>query len=98
MPPATIKAFKDHGKAEITLTKDVQGAGDLMDQLAEASINMTEVTQKLEDDGVAAFFKSFDSLLKSDRSAAAGGDSQRPHVAVAHARTAQAIRGGSRSR
>ena len=64
MPPATIKAFKDHGKAEITLTKDVQGAGDLMDQLAEASINMTEVTQKLEDDGVAAFFKSFDSLLK----------------------------------
>jgi hypothetical protein len=25
---------------------------------------MTEVTQKLEDDGVAAFFKSFDSLLK----------------------------------
>jgi len=64
MPPATIKAFKDHGKAEVTLTKDVQGAGDLMDKLAEASINMTEVTQKLEDDGVAAFFKSFDSLLK----------------------------------
>lgn len=64
MPPATIKAFKDHGKAEITLTKDVQEASNLMDQLAEAGVNMTEVTQKLEDDGVAAFFKSFDSLLK----------------------------------
>jgi len=64
MPPATIKAFKDHGKAEITLTQDVQEASDHIDRLAEAGVNMTEVTQKLEDDGVAAFFKSFDSLLK----------------------------------
>lgn len=64
MPPATIKAFKDHGKAEITLTQDVQEASDHIDRLAEAGVNMTEVTQKLEDDGVASFFKSFDSLLK----------------------------------
>ncbi|MBI5350002.1 MAG: bifunctional transaldolase/phosoglucose isomerase [Chloroflexi bacterium] len=64
MPPATIKVFKDHGKAEITLTQNVQEASDFMDTLAEAGVNMTEVTQKLEDDGVAAFFKSFDSLLK----------------------------------
>ena len=64
MPPATIKAFKEHGKAEITLTQDVQEASDHIDTLAEADVNMIEVTQKLEDDGVAAFFKSFDSLLK----------------------------------
>lgn len=64
MPPATIKAFKDHGVAEITLTKGIKEANELMDQLPKVGVNMNEVTQKLEDDGVAAFFKSFDSLLK----------------------------------
>ncbi len=63
MPPATIKAFKDHGQARITLTEGLQDARDLMDQLAEAGVDMAAATQKLEDDGVAAFFKSFESLL-----------------------------------
>lgn len=64
MPPATIRAFKDHGKALATLMVDVEDARDLMDKLAEAGIDMKAVTQRLEDDGVAAFFKSFESLLK----------------------------------
>lgn len=64
MPPATIKAFKDHGRAVSTLMENVEEARDLMDRLAEAGIDMKAVTQKLEDDGVAAFFKSFDTLLK----------------------------------
>ncbi|MEK6573284.1 MAG: transaldolase, partial [Chloroflexota bacterium] len=64
MPPATIKAFKDHGKAVATLMADVEDARDLMDKLAEAGIDMKAVTQKLEADGVAAFFKSFESLLQ----------------------------------
>lgn len=64
MPPATIKAFKDHGRAVATLMENVEEARDLMDRLAEAGIDMKAVTQKLEDDGVASFFKSFESLLK----------------------------------
>jgi transaldolase/glucose-6-phosphate isomerase len=64
MPPATIKAFKDHGNARITIYDGVDEARELMDKLAEVGVNMAEVTQKLEDDGVAAFFKSFASLLK----------------------------------
>ncbi len=64
MPPATIKAFKDHGKALVTLTEDIDGAHDFMDKLAEAGIDMEAVTQKLEEDGVAAFYKSFETLLK----------------------------------
>lgn len=63
MPPATIKAFKDHGVPKVTLKDDVEGAHDLMDKLAEAGIDIAAVTQKLEDDGVASFFKSFQSLL-----------------------------------
>ncbi|MBI5291091.1 MAG: bifunctional transaldolase/phosoglucose isomerase [Chloroflexi bacterium] len=64
MPPATIKAFKDHGAARATLEEGLSEARDLMDKLAEAGVDMVAVTQKLEDDGVAAFFKSFESLLK----------------------------------
>jgi len=64
MPPATIKAFKDHGNARTTLTEGLDEANDQMDRLAEVGVDMKWVTQKLEDDGVAAFFKSFDSLLK----------------------------------
>ncbi len=64
MPPATIKAFKDHGVAQSTIKDDWDGAHDLMDKLAEAGIDMKAVTQKLEDDGVASFFKSFESLLE----------------------------------
>jgi transaldolase/glucose-6-phosphate isomerase len=63
MPPATIKAFKDHGVARVTLTEGLPEANDLMDKLAEAGVDMKWVTQKLEDDGVAAFFKSFESLI-----------------------------------
>ena len=64
MPPPTIKAFKDHGVAMTTLTEGHAEAHDLMDKLAEAGVDMKAVTQKLEDDGVASFFKSFESLLK----------------------------------
>ncbi|MEK7277710.1 MAG: bifunctional transaldolase/phosoglucose isomerase, partial [Chloroflexota bacterium] len=63
MPPATIKAFKDHGRVRVTLTEGLNDARDLMDKLAEAGVDMAAVTQKLEDDGVASFFKSFESLL-----------------------------------
>jgi len=63
MPPTTIKSFKDHGIARATIAEEVDGARDLMDKLAEAGVDMKAVTQKLEDDGVAAFFKSFESLI-----------------------------------
>ena len=63
MPPKTLQAFKDHGKAESTIRKDVEQAGEIMDRLASTQIIMDVVTQKLEDDGVAAFFQSFENLL-----------------------------------
>jgi hypothetical protein len=63
MPPATIVAYKDHGNPELRLEKDLDGARRVMDQLAEAGISMDAVTKKLEEDGVASFAKSFDSLI-----------------------------------
>ena len=63
MPPATIDAFRDHGKLRNSLTEDVRGAQKTMDDLARAGISITEVTDKLTDDGVKLFADAFDTLL-----------------------------------
>jgi len=63
MPPATIDAFRDHGRLRKSLTEDVAGAPKVMDDLARAGISIKEVTDKLTDDGVKLFADAFDKLL-----------------------------------
>ncbi len=63
MPPATIDAFRDHGRLRNALTEDVAGAARVMQDLARAGISMKEVTDKLTDDGVKLFADAFDKLL-----------------------------------
>jgi len=63
MPPATIDAFRDHGKLRNSLTEDVAGAQKVMDDLARSGISMKQVTDKLTDDGVKLFADAFDKLL-----------------------------------
>src|SRR5271165_1021094 len=65
MPPATIDAFRDHGKLRNSLTEDVAGAQSVMDNLAKAGISIKEVTDKLTDDGVRLFSEAFDKLLEA---------------------------------
>jgi len=36
----------------------------VFDQLAQAGVDMAQVTQKLQNDGVIAFARSFEELLK----------------------------------
>ena len=63
MPPATIDAFRDHGKLRNSLTEDIPGAKKVMDDLESAGISMKEVTDKLTNDGVKLFADAFDKLL-----------------------------------
>src|SRR5579863_7826478 len=63
MPPATIDAFRDHGRLRNSLVEDVPGARKVMDNLAAAGISIEEVTDKLTDDGVKLFADAFDKLL-----------------------------------
>lgn len=83
MPPATLVAYKDHGQPQMRLTEDVEGATQTIEQLEELGILMKDVTQRLEDEGVAAFAKSFDSLLRvveAQRSAVLLSEQQRWHL------------------
>jgi transaldolase / glucose-6-phosphate isomerase len=63
MPPATIDAFRDHGRVRNSLTENVPAAQKTMDDLAQAGISIKEVTDKLTDDGVKLFADAFDKLL-----------------------------------
>jgi len=63
LPPATLEAFRDHGKPRQSLTEDLAGARKTMADLAEAGISMKQVTDRLTEDGVKLFADAFDTLL-----------------------------------
>ena len=63
MPPATLIAYKDHGHPENRLEQNMDEAHRVMANLADAGIDMDEVTRKLEVDGVASFAASFEALV-----------------------------------
>jgi transaldolase len=63
VPGATLKAFLDHGVVERTIDRDVDEAHRIVEELAEVGIDLSAVTQQLEDEGIASFTKSFESLL-----------------------------------
>ena len=65
VPPATYAAIKDHGRAAATLEEGVEESRALFARLAEEGVDMAAVTAKLQEDGLTAFVKSFDSLLDS---------------------------------
>jgi transaldolase / glucose-6-phosphate isomerase len=63
MPPATIDAFRDHGRLRNSLTEDVANSQKVMDDLARAGISIKEVTSQLTTDGVKLFADAFHKLL-----------------------------------
>jgi transaldolase len=63
MPRATMNAFLDHGTVKRTVDQDVSGAYKTMEDLAAAGIDIDAVTAQLENEGIASFAKSYDSLL-----------------------------------
>ena len=65
IPPATLDAFRDHGRPRPSLTEDVESANRTMETAAKLGISMKEVTDKLTDDGVRLFAEAFDKLLKA---------------------------------
>ena len=65
IPPATLDAFRDHGRPRASLQENVEAAFDTMEMLAEAGISMKEVTDKLLADGVQLFADAFKKLLNA---------------------------------
>jgi transaldolase/glucose-6-phosphate isomerase len=64
LPYTTIEAALDHGVVERTLDQDAQTAHAQIARLGELGIDLEAVTEKLQHDGVAAFARSFESLME----------------------------------
>jgi transaldolase/glucose-6-phosphate isomerase len=65
IPPQTYTAFRDHGKAEPTLDANLDEARATIERLGEIGIDLGQVTDKLQRDGLSAFVSSFDTLMES---------------------------------
>ena len=65
MPPATIDAWRDHGKPGANLEKDMDKAPALFNQLKATGIDFKKITDKLTADGVRSFSQSFVDLMRA---------------------------------
>src|SRR5205085_1359537 len=65
MPDATIEAFLDHGTVARTVDQGVEEAGRVLDALGPLGVDMGDVGETLEDEGVASFSKSYDELMQA---------------------------------
>jgi transaldolase len=63
LPEATIEAFEDHGALARTIDADTPGAYAVLEAVEAVGVDLDDVGRRLEDEGVAAFEKSFDELL-----------------------------------
>ena len=63
VPPSTIQAFLEHGRAEMTLERGAEEAEQTLRSLANAGIDLKQVTDKLLADGVRAFADSYAKIL-----------------------------------
>lgn len=63
IPDATLEAFDDHGTLARTVDASLDDDRAVVERLAALGIDLEEVAVTLEDEGVAAFSKSFDELI-----------------------------------
>jgi transaldolase / glucose-6-phosphate isomerase len=65
MPPATMDAFRDHGKPRASLEEDLPGARQVMATLDRLGISIDAVTAKVLEDGVQIFADAMDKVLNA---------------------------------
>jgi len=63
MPPATLNAFRDHGKVRPAIQEGLEEAETALEGLASLGVDLDAITEKLQKEGVDAFAESFDSLM-----------------------------------
>ena len=61
----TLKAYRSHGDPKSRLDQDVEQASWVLQRLRKMGINIDQVTQQLEDEGVQKFVQAFDLLMNA---------------------------------
>jgi len=65
LPPQTLDAFQFHGELDATLENDVHAAQQALDSLHALGIDLAQITEELEQEGIQKFADSYDQLLAS---------------------------------
>jgi transaldolase/glucose-6-phosphate isomerase len=62
VPPATLDAFRDHGKPRDSLEENVEDARRVLEELERSGISLDTITEELVKDGVKLFADAADKL------------------------------------
>jgi transaldolase / glucose-6-phosphate isomerase len=63
LPPVTYDAFRDHGRVERTIDRNLEEANRVLETIERYGISLKEITDQLTTEGVESFAKSFESLM-----------------------------------
>ncbi len=63
LPPATFAAFRDHGRARVTIEDKLDEEREVLERLEQSGISLDEVTRQVLADGVRLFVEPFEKLL-----------------------------------
>ena len=68
MPEKTLKAYADHGRPGTPIQSTYDEAAQVMKTVADAGVDLDDVFEVLEDEGIQKFTDSWDELTESVRS------------------------------
>jgi transaldolase/glucose-6-phosphate isomerase len=71
IPPATLKAFRDHGRPRVSIEDNLDEEKAILARLEEIGISLDQVTEHVLTEGVRLFVEPFEKLLKTIESRAA---------------------------
>lgn len=73
IPPETLEAFLDHGKVSDTLESNLSEADHILASVQTSGINLEEISQRLEAEGIDKFIKPYQKLIDSIEAHRANG-------------------------
>jgi transaldolase/glucose-6-phosphate isomerase len=85
VPPATLDAFRDHGKLRDSLEENIEDARRVLEELEKSGISLDAITAELVKDGVKQFADAADKLygaVAHKRAASLGGGIDRQQLAL----------------
>ena len=85
VPPATLDAFRDHGKPRDSLEENIEEARHVLAELDKSGISLDAITTELVKDGVKQFADAADKLygaVAHKRAASLGGGIDRQQLAL----------------
>lgn len=86
LPQETLDAYRDHGQPAARLKEEVDRAEEVFHNLTKLDIDLDNITQQLEDEGIEKFNKPFDKLmqtLREERAAALAAPVDRQRLDLA---------------